>query len=88
MRLNCPNETKVEATVETLLALIAIVGVLVYVFNKVAGGGGDRSHQTMDNEIVECASCESRMTLWAFERYDGCPICRSDIFYSTGEYAE
>ena len=73
---------------EVLIVLIAVVGVSIYLYNLWSGGANNRPPLDVDSEIVVCASCRNRMTRGAFERYSGCPLCRSDIFYSTGEYAE
>ena len=40
-----------------------------------------------EHDIVECGSCQNRMTLASFRQRGGCPRCGSDIFTRTGQRA-
>ena len=63
-----------------IIALIVLIGVAAFVWNKLQT---DRR-----NEIVECGSCQNRMTRAAFSQRGGCPRCGSDIFTRTGQRAD
>ena len=41
-----------------------------------------------EHDIVECGSCQNRMTLATFRERGGCPRCGSDIFTRTGQRAD
>ena len=40
------------------------------------------------NEIIECGSCNNRMTRRNFRAKGGCPRCGSDLIVRTGQQAK
>ena len=46
-----------------------------------------RERELREHDIVECGSCQNRLTLATFRQRGGCPRCGSDIFTRTGQRA-
>ena len=63
-----------------VILVIAVVAFVVIAFMRMS--------QRRRNEIIECGSCQNRMTFGAFQAKSGCPRCGSDLVNRTGQQAD